>query len=840
MANRDVNINIKYNVDSAQVTRAEQLLRQAQAASNNFQQSAGNASKATAQGFNQATRSIASMQMALAQLKTRIELATDPKKVHQLSQEYRNLKTQIDAATKSAFELPKAIKQGEAATKSFTSQLGNMYNAFKLVFAAGAIREVVSFTLEMARLSGTVEGVERAFNKLPNAELVIMDLRNATHGAVNDLELMQKALLAQNYGISLQALPKLLEFAAVRAQQTGKSVDYLVNSIVDGIGRKSLRVLDNLQLSTTEIKSELGGISMEAASVAQVSEAMGRIASRELEKMGGFAETAATKVSELEVSYHELRVEVSKKIESGGLIDFFNNALLGLKNFVKAYDSDITKIPENIRKLEKEQERQAQVFDNLKQIQKDEPKNAQERIDFIQQEINTRVQLIGRYNDQIKALKAFTLEEITSRRKQLEQELGNPFDAEDAVIKEIKGRAKTREAWQQNKLVIQETIDALSQYLNEIQKVDAAENIIDLGLIESLQEKIEGLNESIVKAKTPEEIQRLNKELRITESQLRELKELGSTFGDPLVLAASAIKQDVGKIKLKAPEIDDSETERLIKEIAKKQGETFNKELNDSIEISSALERAFFEAREELITGGIDIFANTLMMSQDMEIESYQIRMQNLRDYYDEQQMLAGDNEKAKKEIALREEKETSRLRRQIAERERRARIFSIVVDTAASIAKTAANLGFPAAIPFIALAAANGAAQLALASRAQPQGFKDGVINLQGPGTGTSDSIPANLSKGESVMTAKETKGSMKILKEVRAKTLDDKVLESLKLTSSGVQVVGMNDRNIVKSINDLKNSIPDVEARGNLLYTTRRKSENYKQWVRKSSMSE
>ncbi len=37
--------------------------------------------------------------------------------------------------------------------------------------------------------------------------------------------------------------------------------------------------------------------------------------------------------------------------------------------------------------------------------------------------------------------------------------------------------------------------------------------------------------------------------------------------------------------------------------------------------------------------------------------------------------------------------------------------------------------------------------------------GFKDGVIDLQGPGNERSDSIPARLSKGESVMTAQATK---------------------------------------------------------------------------------
>ena len=39
--------------------------------------------------------------------------------------------------------------------------------------------------------------------------------------------------------------------------------------------------------------------------------------------------------------------------------------------------------------------------------------------------------------------------------------------------------------------------------------------------------------------------------------------------------------------------------------------------------------------------------------------------------------------------------------------------------------------------------------------------GFKDGVIDLEGPGTETSDSIPAWLSRGESVITASSTTGN-------------------------------------------------------------------------------
>jgi tape measure domain-containing protein len=63
-----------------------------------------------------------------------------------------------------------------------------------------------------------------------------------------------------------------------------------------------------------------------------------------------------------------------------------------------------------------------------------------------------------------------------------------------------------------------------------------------------------------------------------------------------------------------------------------------------------------------------------------------------------------------------------------------------------------------PVAAGLITLTAASVGLQLA-AIDAQTPGFKDGVIDLQGEGNSTSDSITARLSRGESVMTAEETR---------------------------------------------------------------------------------
>ena len=66
---------------------------------------------------------------------------------------------------------------------------------------------------------------------------------------------------------------------------------------------------------------------------------------------------------------------------------------------------------------------------------------------------------------------------------------------------------------------------------------------------------------------------------------------------------------------------------------------------------------------------------------------------------------------------------------------------------------------GGPIVGPILAaISTALGAVQQAKIRSAKTS-FADGVIGLQGPGTETSDSISAQLSKGESVITAKATK---------------------------------------------------------------------------------
>jgi len=113
-------------------------------------------------------------------------------------------------------------------------------------------------------------------------------------------------------------------------------------------------------------------------------------------------------------------------------------------------------------------------------------------------------------------------------------------------------------------------------------------------------------------------------------------------------------------------------------------------------------------------------------------------------------------------------------LMREQFEKEKSLQISRALMNGAAAILNIIGNpTTFKLAPILIPLAVAQTAQQLSLIE-AQAPAFKDGVINLQGPGTSKSDSITAMLSKGESVMTAEETEKYGDVLQSIRNGTFD------------------------------------------------------------------
>jgi len=130
--------------------------------------------------------------------------------------------------------------------------------------------------------------------------------------------------------------------------------------------------------------------------------------------------------------------------------------------------------------------------------------------------------------------------------------------------------------------------------------------------------------------------------------------------------------------------------------------------------------------------------------------------------------------------IDKKQDAKESEIKKKQFEADKKAKLSQIAIDTAVAVVKTFASLGYPAGIPASLLAIAAGLAQAAVVQSTPTPKFKDGVIDLQGKGTATSDSIHAMLSKGESVMTARETQEHMPILQAIRDNSLNDYIKDS------------------------------------------------------------
>ena len=789
---RQTNVNINYTVTTADLERGNALLVRAQKATDDLRKSSDTYARTASAQNKTVSSSIAGMQIQLQRLRTQIENTSrsDTKRLAQLSGQYKAIKAQVDSYNKALFQTNTATKQVTASAGGMASQFNQVYNAVRLIVTAGLARELVQTALSAAMLTGKIEGVERAFFRaFPQGELLLNELRRSTHGAVTDLELMQRAIQASNFGISVRELGTLFEFAAVRAQQTGESVDYLVNSIVTGIGRKSILVLDNLGISATRLKEHFDEASIASQSVGEVTRVVAGIAREELDKMGGFAETSATKVSQLNVEFDNLRTTLSQKLTSSWFLDFLSAMTRGATDLIKAFPAD--------------------KFAKIFEVQSMVPIVMMRRLSDVFAYWHVNLDKIAEKEQVIR----LATEEVTRVQKRMVD-----IDTRDKLTlidEEISKRNKV-----------------LDNYFYELQALEMVnEKHSERGIAVRLaMEEIEETNR-LLKVFKKEQEDILNKTVEA---------EARGPQGRPPRMT------QVVDLRYRDPDtgyISKERNDKILRDF-----------INNGIELIGAMppaeirvtpivllsdwERAWDNNKQSIIEGASSIIQEQVDSFLFAELQSYDARIDALRKFYDEQIELAGDNERAKQELRIKEEREIAKLEAKRADREKKAVLASIRTNTALAIIKVWAGEGtWVDKLIRAGLVAAIGASQYVAANRERY--YAKGDIDIKGPGTETSDSIPAWLSRGESVMTARETKASRGILKAIRAKKLSDKVMDDIISGRSGGTAVGsFDDRRLLKKLDEVKNAQPDIIERAGMIYEVRRKGDNYRQIVRSKSM--
>ena len=212
-------------------------------------------------------------------------------------------------------EYERKMKSSKKVFEDFTKSIGiNVKNLTAVGIASnlasgainkfvGDIKMAISQSVEMAKQA---QGIEMAFNRLNRPDL-LNQLREATHGTINDMQLMQQAVKFDNFNLSLEQMGTMLAFAQQQAKDTGQDIGYLVDSIVTGLGRQSLPILDNLGLSATDIKERMKETGDMTTAVAQIIQ-------ERMDAAGGYFETAADRAAQSTTEVENAMIRLGKTL----------------------------------------------------------------------------------------------------------------------------------------------------------------------------------------------------------------------------------------------------------------------------------------------------------------------------------------------------------------------------------------------------------------------------------------------------------------------------------------------------------------------------------------------
>ena len=197
-----------------------------------------------------------------------------------------------------------------------------------IMMAANFASEIGNCVKQGIELAKQGEGIRIAFERL-NRPDILDGLREATHGTVTDLELMKAAVKFNDFRLPLDEMGTLLAFAQQKAKDTGQSVDYMVDSIVTGLGRQSLLILDNLGLSASEIRERM-------KQTGDMTKAVGAIIREQMSKAGDYVETAADRATQADVALKNAMEELGRTFQplTDAGVSMWNSLKIGAINLL--------------------------------------------------------------------------------------------------------------------------------------------------------------------------------------------------------------------------------------------------------------------------------------------------------------------------------------------------------------------------------------------------------------------------------------------------------------------------------------------------------------------------
>lgn len=159
-------------------------------------------------------------------------------------------------AQKEATLLLKIKTEGQKALDTIKEKFAGLKSSIGAVAApiAAVIAGLAALGAAMGKLAldaSKANEVKNAFTNLANqqgkdADMMLAKMRELSLGTVSDMELMKQANQALLLGLPVDKFGDMLAIARSSAKATGQSMEFMLQSIVTGLGRGSKMILDNL------------------------------------------------------------------------------------------------------------------------------------------------------------------------------------------------------------------------------------------------------------------------------------------------------------------------------------------------------------------------------------------------------------------------------------------------------------------------------------------------------------------------------------------------------------------------------------------------------------------
>lgn len=461
----------------------------------------------------------------------------------------------------------KLQSQGNKAGNSFNSSMGNMISkangfgnslgsilgiAGKLSGVLGGITAGVNLAdwfsnsvKEGVRLAEAGEGIRLAFDRLNKGNL-LAKLREETHNTVTDIELMKQAVKFNDFNLDIESMGKMLAYAQLKAKDTGESIDYMVNSITTGLGRKSLPILDNLGLSAAEIKEEM-------AKGGDMVTAVTKIIEKRMKEAGDYVDTAADRAKKRETELQNNLEELGRTFQplSEASATFWHSLEIGAIQALNSLAPVINKLTEagrilnqynNLGGNEKVNRMIANLGDGSTQGQKNIYRNQMKEFDkHIKkyEDFLRDIELVRNNNYDLKAIERIN-----------KSGLSDP----DKVKEQLEATRKMRDEYQrkaQNIFKANKTTSVTPTDVPTGTTKTSKNKVYAEGSLGWYQQKISELQDKLKDVTSSKEYQAIKDEIGRHKAAMNDISAdfMSSIFGDKANFAGSAIEQGLKEMQ---------------------------------------------------------------------------------------------------------------------------------------------------------------------------------------------------------------------------------------------------------------------------------------------------